>query len=174
MLIGRNRENFFLIVLLPRANYSLLIGRENTCSWLAEHAMSIFTWFLHFVLQLQRVLSSSLEFVFFSRIVWAKNIWKSSATATKEIPKGELSFLTSNSKTLQLFVSKAKILDRILRCEKGELFALRTGECFYSEPGADCFTKCLDSLHFHFFFFLQIASSLRDPGTLKIRVKINP
>ena len=47
----------------------------------------------------------SLEFDFLSRIVCAKRTWKSSPTATKEIPKGELSFLTRNRK--RLFVSKA-------------------------------------------------------------------
>ena len=56
----------------------------------------------------QQVLSGSLEFDFLSRIVCAKNTRKSSATATKEISKGELSFLTRNSK--RLFVSKVKIL----------------------------------------------------------------
>ena len=56
----------------------------------------------------QRLLSGSLEFDFLSRIVCAKNTWKSSATDTKEIPKGELSFLTRNSK--RLLVSKTKTL----------------------------------------------------------------
>ena len=56
----------------------------------------------------QRLLSGSLEFDFLSRIVCAKKNWKSSATATKEIPKGELPFLTRNSK--RLLVSKTKTL----------------------------------------------------------------
>ena len=46
-----------------------------------------------------------LEFDFLSRIIYAKIL---SASATKEIPKGELSFLTRNGK--RLFVSKAKNL----------------------------------------------------------------
>ena len=49
-----------------------------------------------------------LEFHFLSRIASAKNTWISSATATEQIPKGVLSFLTRNSK--RLFVSKAKNL----------------------------------------------------------------
>ena len=55
----------------------------------------------------QRLLSGSLEFDFLSQTVCAKNTWKSSATATKEILKGELSFLTRNSK--RLLVSKARL-----------------------------------------------------------------
>ena len=46
------------------------------------------------------------QFGSLTRIVRAKNTWKSSATAIKEIPKGELSFPARNSK--RLFVSKAK------------------------------------------------------------------
>ena len=38
-----------------------------------------------------QLLSGSLEFDFLSRVVCAKNTWKSSATAAKEIPKGNLS-----------------------------------------------------------------------------------
>ena len=97
MLIGRNRGRFFL-----NFNWSSV---ENTCSRLAEHAISTFSWFLHFVPQQQRLVSGSLEFDFLSWIVCGKNTWKSSATATKEIPKVELSFFTRNSK--RLFVSKA-------------------------------------------------------------------
>ena len=96
MLIGRNRGHFFLIFLSPRAK--LLTpdwsSGENTCSGLAEYAISTFCWFLHFPPRQQRLLSGSLEFDCLSRIVCAKNTWKSSATATREIPKGELSFLT--------------------------------------------------------------------------------
>ena len=54
----------------------------------------------------QQLLSGSLEFDFLSRVVCARDTWKSSATPTKEIPKGELSFLTRNSK--RLLVSKTK------------------------------------------------------------------
>ena len=45
--------------------------------------------FLNFLPQ-QRLLSGSLEFDFLRQIVCAKNTWKSSATATKEIPKGQV------------------------------------------------------------------------------------
>ena len=110
MLIGRNRGHFFLIFLSPRAK--LLTpdwsSGENACSWLDEYAISTFCWFLHFPPRQQRLLSGSLEFDCLSRIVCAKNTWKSSATATREIPKGELSFLTRNCK--RLLVSKAKNL----------------------------------------------------------------
>ena len=104
MLIGRNRGHFFLIFLSPRAKLPTpdWSSGENTCFWLAENAISTFSWFLHFVPRQLQLLSGSLEFV------CAKNTWKSSATATMEIPKGEHLFLTRNSKIL--FVSKAKIL----------------------------------------------------------------
>ena len=104
-------EIFFLIFFSLRAKLPTTdwLSGKNTCSWLAEHAISTFSWFLHLVPRQRKLLSSSLEFDFLSRIVCAKNTWKSSATATKEIPKGELSFLTRNSKR---FVSKAKILIR--------------------------------------------------------------
>ena len=81
-------------------------SRENTCYWLAEHAIPSLSWFLHFVPQQQRVLSGSLEFDFLSRIVHAKNTWKSSAKAKREFLKVGFFFLTRNSK--RLFVSKAK------------------------------------------------------------------
>ena len=64
------------------------------------------------MLRQQPLPSGSLEFDFLSRIVCAKNTWKSSATATKEIPKGKLSFLTRISK--RLFASKAKNLIEFL------------------------------------------------------------
>ena len=80
MLNGRNRGHCFLIFLSPRAKL------------LAEHT---FCWVLHFVPQQQRLL---LEFDFLSRIVCAKNTWKSSATATKEIAKEELSFLQETAR----------------------------------------------------------------------------
>ena len=103
---------FFLIFLSPRAKLPThdWPNGESACSWLAEHAISTFSWFLHLVPRQQQLLSGSLQFDFLSWIICVKNTWKSSATATKEIPKGELSFLTSNSK--RLFVWKAKILIR--------------------------------------------------------------
>ena len=64
------------------------------------------------LLQQQRNLLDSLELDFVSRIVCAKSTWKSSATAIKEIPKGEFSFLARKSK--RLFVSKANNLIRFL------------------------------------------------------------
>ena len=39
-----------------------------------------------------------LEFDFLIQNVCAKNTWKSSATATKEIPKGEISFLQETAR----------------------------------------------------------------------------
>ena len=110
MLISWNRGHFFLIFLSLRVR--LLTPDEssgkNTCSWLAEHAISTFCWFLHFLPRQHRLLSGTLQFDFLSRIVCVKNTLKSSATATKEIPKGERSFLTRNNK--RLFVSKAENL----------------------------------------------------------------
>ena len=94
MLIGRNRGHFFLIFLSPRENYSLLIGRAAKI--LAPDWLS--TLFLHFVgfsfcaATTTTSFNFKLEFDFLSRIAFAKNTWKSSATATEEIPKGELSF----------------------------------------------------------------------------------
>ena len=90
MPIGWNRGHFFLIFISPRAKLLTTDwwSGENTCSWLAEHAISTFCWLLHFVPRQQQLLSSSLEFEFLSRIACAKNTWKSSATATEEIPKG--------------------------------------------------------------------------------------
>ena len=81
------------------------------------------------MLRQQRLLSGSLQFDFLSRIVCAKNTWKSSATATKEIPKGELSFVTRNS--TRFFVSKAKhVIDRICLVEKLKSFMAAT-KCFH-------------------------------------------
>ena len=48
--------------------------------------------------QHERLLSGSSEFEFLSQIVRANNTWKSSATATKEIPKGEFRFLQETAK----------------------------------------------------------------------------
>ena len=62
-----------------------------------------------------------------SQFVCAKSTWKSSAAAIKEIPKGEFSCLTRNSKTL--FVSKAKNLDRICLVEK--LKSVMATKCFH-------------------------------------------
>ena len=69
---------------------------ENTCSWLAEHAISTFRWFLHFVQQEQQQLSGSLEFL--TRIVHAKNTWKSSATAKRKCLKANFRFLEETAK----------------------------------------------------------------------------
>ena len=105
MLIGRDRGHFFSIFLSPRA--TLLTpdwsSSQDTCSWLAERVIYLVS---SFRAATTRFLSSFLQFDFLSRIVCnkKKNTWKSSATATKEIPKGELPFLVSN----RLFASKAK------------------------------------------------------------------
>ena len=98
MLISQNRVQFFLNFPFTegKITHSWWSSGENTCSWLAEHAISTFCWFLHFVPRHQQ------------RIVCAKNSWKSSATSTKEIPKGELPLLTRKGK--RLFVSKSKNL----------------------------------------------------------------
>ena len=93
MLISRNRGHIFI------SSWEKLI----TPDWMSTPFLH-FVGFFIFVPQL-RLLSGSLEFDFLSRIVCAKN---TCATAAKEIPKGELSFLTRNSKIL--FVSKAKNL----------------------------------------------------------------
>ena len=50
----------------------------------------------HFVQQEQRHLSGSLEFL--SRIVHAKNTWKSSATAKRNFLKGNFRFLEETAK----------------------------------------------------------------------------
>ena len=52
-----------------------------------------------------------MEFGFLSRVICAKNAWKSSAIARNEILKREFSYLTRNSK--RLFLSNDKNLYRI-------------------------------------------------------------
>ena len=68
-------------------------SRENTCYCLAEHAIPTLSWFLNFVPEKQRVLSGSLEFYFFGRMVDAKNTWKSSTKAKRESLKVGFRFL---------------------------------------------------------------------------------
>ena len=77
--------------------------------------------------QQQQLLSGFLEFGFLSRIVSAKNTWKSSAMASKEIVKGELSVITRNSK--RLLASKDK-LNRICLVENMKTFMAAT-KCFH-------------------------------------------
>ena len=68
-----------------------------------------------------------MELHFSSRIVRAKNTWKSSAAAIKQIRKGEFSFLRRKSN--RLFVSIAKNLVRICLVEK--LKSLMATNCFH-------------------------------------------
>ena len=101
MLIGRNRGLLFLSFPFTegKITHPNSPSGGNTYSSLTEHAISTFSRFLRFLLlQQQRILSGSFKLDYLSRIVCAKSTWKSSATAIKEIPKGEISFLTINSK----------------------------------------------------------------------------
>ena len=68
-----------------------------------------------------------LGFKFLRWVVCVKSTWKSSAAAVKEIPKGEFLCIIRNSKTL--FVSKAKVLDRI--CLIVKLKSVVATKCFH-------------------------------------------
>ena len=70
----------------------------------------------------QQLLSGSLEFDFLSQIVCAKNTWKSSATATKEIPKGELCFLQETARDYLC----QKLESQICLVEKLQSFIAKT------------------------------------------------
>ena len=61
---------------------------------------------------------------FLSRIVCAKNTWKSSATATEEIPKWKLWFFYK--KQQNIISVKSKKLDRICLVEKLKSFMAAT------------------------------------------------
>ena len=61
-------------------------------------SISAFSWFLHFVPQQQRLLSGSLEFDFLTRIVCAKNTWKSSDTAKRKLQKVNFRSLKETAK----------------------------------------------------------------------------
>ena len=103
MLICCNRGHFFLTFLSPRA--TLLAPDwsrgENTCSWLAEHASSTFVGFFSLCPK------TTSSFRFFG-IRFVPKIHKKNQVLHLET---KFISLTRNGK--RLFVSKAKILDRI-------------------------------------------------------------
>ena len=104
---------------------------ENTRSWLAGHAFFTFSCCCCFFFILYPISTGSFELFLWSCTfqagLFAKNTWKSSAAAVREISKGEFSCLTRKSNTL--FVSKAKNLDWICLVEK--LKSVMATNCFH-------------------------------------------
>ena len=101
---------------------------ENTRSRLAEHASSIFRWFLYCV-QKQRVLSSSLEFDCLSRVFCITNTWKSSAAARTKISKRQV--FVSYKKQQNIICVKAKNFYRIDICLAEKLKSVMANKCFH-------------------------------------------
>ena len=126
MLICCNRGQGFLIFLATRAKL-LTPGwssGESTRSRLAEHASSIFRWFLHF-----KVISSSLEFNRLSRVVCTTNAWKSRAAAPeRKLINVKFSCLLQQQ---QIICVKAKNLDRIDICLVEKLKSVMANKCFH-------------------------------------------